>query len=89
MKRKYPDSTLLFTDTDSLMQQIQTDNVYEDFHTDKHLFDSSGYEKESPFCICENTKVIGQVKDKLNGEIIEVFVGLRATMYPVKTEKEI
>ena len=31
-KRKYPDSTLLFTDTDSLTYQIQTDNVYEDFY---------------------------------------------------------
>ena len=28
IKRKYPDSTLLFTDTDSLTYQIQTDNVY-------------------------------------------------------------
>ena len=28
IKRKYPDSTLLFTDIDSLEYQIQTDNVY-------------------------------------------------------------
>ena len=49
IKRKYPDSTLLFTNTDSLKYQIQTDNVYEDFYADKHLFDFSGYEKESPF----------------------------------------
>ena len=32
IKRKYPDSTLLFTDTDSLTYQIQMDNVYEDFY---------------------------------------------------------
>ena len=29
MKQKYPDSTLLFTDTDSLTYQIQTVNVYD------------------------------------------------------------
>ena len=49
IKRKYPDSTLLFTDTNSLTYQIQTDNVYEDFYADKQLFDFSGYGKESPF----------------------------------------
>ena len=31
IKRKYPDSTLLFTDTDSLLYHIEKDNVYEDF----------------------------------------------------------
>ena len=49
IKWKYPDSTLLFTDTNSLTYQIQTDNVYEDFYADKQLFDFSGYGKESPF----------------------------------------
>ena len=29
MKQKYPDSTLLFTETDSLTYQIQTVNVYD------------------------------------------------------------
>ena len=43
IKRKHPDSTLLFTDTDSLTYQIQTVNVYEVFYTDKQLFDFSGY----------------------------------------------
>ena len=88
MKRKYPDSTLLFTDTDSLTYQIQTDNLYEDFYADKHLFDFSGYEKESPFYNDENKKVIGKMKEELNEEIIEEFVGLRTKIYSLKTKKE-
>ena len=72
---------LLFTDTDSLMYQIQTDNVYEDFYTDKYLFDFSGYVKESPFYDDENKKVIAKMENELNGVIIEEFVGLRAEMY--------
>ena len=44
-----PDSMLLFTNTDSFTYQIQTVNVYEDFHPDQRLFNFSGYEKESPF----------------------------------------
>ena len=74
---KYVDSTLLFTNTDSLTYQIQTDNVYEDFYGDKHLFDFSGYDKEILFSNDENKKVIGKIKDELNGKIIEEFVGLR------------
>ena len=35
IKRKYPDLTVLFIDTDPLKYQIQTDNVYEDFYADK------------------------------------------------------
>ena len=70
IKRKYPDLTLLFTNTDSLTDQIQTDNLYEDFYADKQLFDFSGYKKESPFCDGEKKKVICKMKDKLNREII-------------------
>ena len=36
----------------------------------------------------ENKKVIGKIKDELNGEIIEEFVDLRAKMYSFKTKKE-
>ena len=86
IKRKYPDSTLLFTDTDSLTYQIETDNVYEDFYADKHLFDFSVYGKESPFYTDENKKVIGKMNDELNDEVIEEFVGLRAKMYSLKTK---
>ena len=30
---------LLFTDTDSLMYEIKTEDVYEDFSNDKEMFD--------------------------------------------------
>ena len=88
IKQKYPDSTLLFTHTDSLRYQIQMINLYEDFYADKWLFDFSGYGKESPFYNDENKKVIGKMKDELNKEIIEEFVGLRANIYSLKTKKE-
>ena len=88
IKKKYPDSPLLFTDKDSLAYQIQTGNVYEDFCTDKHLFDFSEYEKKIPFYDDENKKVTGKVKDELNGEVIEEFVGLRAKMYSLKAKTE-
>ena len=36
-------SRLLFTATDSLMYEIKTENVYEDFSRDKEMFDFSNY----------------------------------------------
>ena len=66
IKRKNPYSKLLFTDTDSLTYQIQTDNAYEDFYANRHLFDFFGYEKESPFYNDENKTIIGKMKDELN-----------------------
>ena len=81
IKQKYQDLVLLFTERDSLMYQIQADNVYEDYYADKNLFDFSEYEKESPFYNDENKKVIDKMKDELNGEIIEEFASLRAKMY--------
>ena len=36
-------SKLLFTDTDSLMYEIKTEDVYEDFSSDKEMFDFSNY----------------------------------------------
>ena len=38
IKTKY-NAKLLFADTDSLVYEIKTDDVYEDFYEDKNLFD--------------------------------------------------
>ena len=42
IKNKYDNkSKLLFTDTDSLMYEIKTEDVYEDFSSNKEMFDFS------------------------------------------------
>ena len=44
IKNKYDNkSKLLFTDTDSLMYEIKTEDVYEDFSSDKEMFDFGNY----------------------------------------------
>ena len=40
---------LLFTDTDSSVYEIKDDNVYDQCFKDKHLFDFSGYPKDSVY----------------------------------------
>ena len=42
MKNKF-DAKLLFTDTDSLVYEIKTEDIYEDFYLDNDLFDFSDY----------------------------------------------
>ena len=82
IKPKYGDKAqLLFTDTDSLMLEIETADIYRDLKQHKELFDFSGYPKQH-FCYDPtNNKVIGKFKDEANGDIIIEFIGLRAKMY--------
>ena len=41
--KKKINATLLFTDTDSLVHEIETEDVYKDFYEDIDLFDLSDY----------------------------------------------
>ena len=43
------DAKLLFTDTDSSVCEIKTEDVYEDFYQDKNLIDFSDYPLDSKF----------------------------------------
>ena len=42
-------SRLLFTDSDSLMYEIKTEDVYEDFGNGKEMFDFSNYSTKSKY----------------------------------------
>lgn len=88
MLRKYGAEKvkLLFTDTDSLMYQIQTD-VYKDMQEDQDLFDTSEYPPEHFLFSEANKKKIGKFKDENAGEPVLEFVGLRAKMYSMVTEE--
>ena len=75
---------LLYTDTDSLIYEIETKDFFKDISSDvKQKFDTSDYPKEHPSGIPTgvNKKVLGMFKDEASGEIIQEFVGLRAKMY--------
>ncbi|KAK3726360.1 hypothetical protein QZH41_006067 [Actinostola sp. cb2023] len=89
-KKKFKTSELLFTDTDSLMYEIQTEDFYKDIQEDVlERFDTSAYPKEHPIGVWVNKKVIGMMKDETaaEGEITE-FVGLRSKLYAYKTEEK-
>ena len=72
---------LLFTGTDSLTYEIETEDVYKDFWNDKDTFDNSDYPENSLYYCNANKKVIGKFKDEACGVPITEFVGLKSKMY--------
>ena len=75
---------LWFTDTDSLVYEIKSENVCEEFFEWKDFFDFSNYSNDSKFFNETNKKVIGKMKDEFAGVIVSEFVGLKSKMYSVK-----
>ena len=75
---------LLFTDTDSLTYEIETDDIYTKFW---ELFDNSGHPENSPYFNKTNKKIIGKMKDELAGSVIKEFVGLRSKMHSYITNQ--
>ena len=79
LKNKYDNnSRLLFTDTDSLMYEIKTEDVYKDFSNDKEMFDFSNCSNN---CDNSNKLVVGKMKDETAGVTIEEFLGLKPKIY--------
>ena len=91
LKAKYRDKVrLCYTDTDSLLVQIQTENINADLINMADQFDFSDYPIDHPIRqaigeekIAENTKVPGLFKDECNGVMIAEFIGLRPKMYSI------
>ena len=81
---------LLFTDTDSLCYEIETEDFYKDISGDVEKgFDTSNFPKDHPsgIPVGKNKKVPGMMKDEAGGRIIEEFIGLRAKLYSYRMFK--
>ena len=101
IKQQYPGtkSTLAFTDTDSLLYAIETNNIYDDMRQNHEKFDLSNYPNEHPifrnddaetvkWLKKKNQKVVGMMKDEAGGDAILEFVGLRAKAYAFLQETD-
>ena len=74
-------SRLLFTDTDSLMNDIKTQDVYEDLTKDIEMFDFSNYLTKSKYYDDSNKLVVGKMKDETGSVAIKEFFKLKPKMY--------
>ena len=80
---------MLFTDTDSLCVEIETDEVYKDMEEQKVYYDFSEYPKDHFLCGAENQAVFGKFRDAIEGKIITEFVGLTSKLYSLTIQDEI
>ena len=82
LKVKYGDKIqLVYTDTDSFVIEVETDDIYKDMYEDGHLYDFSDYPKDHPNYSLNNKKVYGIFKDDLNGKILTEFTADKLKMY--------
>ena len=89
LKAYYGDrAQLLYTDTDSLVLKIQTEDVYADMAQTAEQYDTSNYPKDNALHSTVNKKVLGKMKDECAGVPIAEFVGLRPKMYSILTADE-
>ena len=75
IKNKYGNnSRLLFTDSDSLMYEIKTEDVYEGFSSNKEMFDFSNYSTKSKYYDDSNKLAIEIMNGEIGAVATEEFV---------------
>ena len=91
MKDRYGDKAQhLFTDTDSLMYWVESNDIYADMVEDADLYDMSNFDTTHPQYKPEfqrNKAVVGLMKDEASGHPITEFIGLRPKMYSFQAVK--
>ena len=80
LKPKYEERVrLLYTDTDSLILEVQTADLYADMKEPELVdeYDTSNFHPDHTLYSTRYKKVVGKFKDELGGKLLEEFVGLR------------
>ncbi|XP_050065288.1 uncharacterized protein LOC126554240 [Aphis gossypii] len=85
MQKHYDDKIeLMYTDTDSLVYYIQTDDFYNDLLNNPNLLnrmDTANLPRDHPCYIAERKKIPGLFSDETDGRIMREFCALRAKSY--------
>ncbi|KAI8744649.1 hypothetical protein BgiMline_008451 [Biomphalaria glabrata] len=85
IKQKYGDKAkLLFTDTDSLCYELETEDVYDDLQEDRELndlIDFSNYPQDHKLYNERNKSALGKMKNETRDVPIQTFIGLKPKMY--------
>lgn len=89
LKKKYNDNVkLLYTDTDSLILEIYTENFYQDIKNNLEFFDTSNYSPQNIHNMPRNESVVGKFKDEYKGILIRSFLGIAAKTYCVISDND-
>ena len=93
VKKKWEKAEVLYSNTDSLVLKIETDDFFADISGDvAEWFDTNEFAKDHPAVlgglpiVKENKKKIGLMKDECGGKIVTMWVALRPKLYSFLTE---
>ena len=86
--KKFPNSTLLFTDTDSLAYEVVGHDLYAGKAEIKDGIDFSEYPIDYFFQSYDNIKVVGKFKDECKGQLMPRTPWLRPKLYSIDYERE-
>ena len=81
---------LLYTDTDSFIYEIQSENIYDEMREkNQSVFDTSNYPLDNIHKIpLRNKQKLGAFKDENHGNIMIEFVGLRSKSYALRVDHD-
>jgi len=87
LKKRYSDKVrLLMTDTDSLVYEVETENLERDLFEMREHFDLSNFPKSHPLYDETNKAVVGKFKIETGHHNITEFVGIRSKVYSFLTD---
>jgi hypothetical protein len=88
LKKAYgSDINLIYTDTDSLIFNVITDDIYYDYKTKlSDIIDRSNFPPSHEAYSTQNAKKPGILKDETNGDPIIEIVCIRAKVYAIRTK---
>jgi hypothetical protein len=88
LKKQYGDKIkMIYTDTDSYVIYVETEDLYDDLNNLKEYMDFSDYPKNHKNYNITNKKKLGCFKDEVNGNIIVEFIGLKPKMYAFRVDE--
>ena len=87
MKPRFGDKRKVgYKDTDSLLYRVETENLYSEMATFKHLLDLSDYPEEHFLHDKTNKKVPLMMTDELQGKVLSEVVCLQLKLYSIQFE---
>ena len=84
-KEKYKNRlSLVYTDTDSFIYHIYTDDFYNDLKELNYIMDFSDYPEDHFLHNTSNKKKLGYLKDEMNGTVIDEVIAIKSKLYAIK-----
>ena len=80
------DIKLIYTDTDSFIYHIKTNDLYADLGKFGAIMDFCDYPKDHPLHNTQNKKKLGYLKDEMNGNQIYEVIAIKSKMYVIVSD---